>query len=136
MSDECLYIYIYIYLLTHSHTHSFIQHVRAKGNPLIQPIITPRFVITCTAELMAGLGSLAAQYDTHIQVLASIGPKESLCGYRSWRDTKSGTEMLACMVLIFTPFSSSLLVSSVGEQDRNRVGSAASSRAAYVHTRL
>lgn len=48
-------------------TESFIQHVRDLGSPLVLPIITPRFVPTCTSPLMAGLGQLAKQYGTHIQ---------------------------------------------------------------------
>eukprot|EP00048_Salpingoeca_helianthica_P004423 m.76739 g.76739 ORF g.76739 m.76739 type:complete len:438 (+) comp13190_c0_seq2:76-1389(+) len=48
-------------------TRSFIEHVRGLKNPLIQPIITPRFVPTCTSALMAGLGQMAAELDVHIQ---------------------------------------------------------------------
>ncbi len=39
----------------------------ADEDELVRPIITPRFVPTCTAELMTGLGELAARYDLHIQ---------------------------------------------------------------------
>lgn len=34
---------------------------------LVKPIITPRFVPTCTSELMNGLGELAKKYDANIQ---------------------------------------------------------------------
>lgn len=34
---------------------------------LVKPIITPRFVPTCTSELMDGLGQLASKYDANIQ---------------------------------------------------------------------
>jgi hypothetical protein len=37
--------------------------------PLVQPVITPRFAITCSMELMKKLGDLALQYDTNIQVI-------------------------------------------------------------------
>ena len=43
---------------------------REKGNNphfVIKPIITPRFVPTCTPTLMSGLGDLAKQYDLPIQ---------------------------------------------------------------------
>ncbi|MDD7267730.1 MAG: amidohydrolase family protein [Lachnospiraceae bacterium] len=37
------------------------------NHPLVKPIITPRFVPTCTPELMEGLGELARKYDVKIQ---------------------------------------------------------------------
>lgn len=49
-------------------TESLIQYVNSKDQSgLLKPIITPRFVGTCTGELMRGLGDLANKYDTHIQ---------------------------------------------------------------------
>lgn len=36
---------------------------------LVQPVITPRFAITCSMELMKKLGDLAKQYDINIQVI-------------------------------------------------------------------
>ena len=35
--------------------------------PLIHPVVTPRFAISCTPELLGGLGELAEQYDVRIQ---------------------------------------------------------------------
>ena len=35
--------------------------------PLVKPIITPRFVPSCTSELMSGLGKLAEEYNVPIQ---------------------------------------------------------------------
>lgn len=44
-------------------TKSFIEHFDSlppqPGAPLVQPIITPRFAISCTPELLQGLGDLA-----------------------------------------------------------------------------
>ena len=40
-------------------TEAFIQHVRGLGSDLVQPVVTPRFVPTCTPELLAGLGEVA-----------------------------------------------------------------------------
>jgi len=34
---------------------------------LVKPVITPRFVPTCSRELMTGLGNLAAKHNLHIQ---------------------------------------------------------------------
>jgi len=36
-------------------------------SPLVKPIITPRFVPTCTEKLMKGLGELALKYDVPVQ---------------------------------------------------------------------
>ncbi|KAF8938331.1 guanine deaminase [Dissophora ornata] len=57
-------------------TRAFIEYVQAVNarlssgleiKPLITPIITPRFAISCTSELLRGLGKLAAEYDIPIQ---------------------------------------------------------------------
>ena len=34
--------------------------------PLILPLVTPRFIPTCSPALLTGLGQLAAKYDCHI----------------------------------------------------------------------
>lgn len=39
-----------------------------KQNDRVKPIITPRFALTCSKELMKGLGDLAKKYDVHVQV--------------------------------------------------------------------
>ncbi|GFR42050.1 hypothetical protein Agub_g2866 [Astrephomene gubernaculifera] len=46
---------------------AFIRYTLDKKCSRIQPCITPRFIPTCTPELMKGLASLARQYGTHIQ---------------------------------------------------------------------
>ncbi len=38
-----------------------------KKSPLVKPIITPRFVPTCSSELMEGLGRLAVKYGVPVQ---------------------------------------------------------------------
>jgi guanine deaminase len=49
-------------------TETFIQNIlKIDDGNLVRPIITPRFVITCTSELMSGLGRLGAKYDVPIQ---------------------------------------------------------------------
>ncbi|XP_070494047.1 guanine deaminase [Chironomus tepperi] len=45
----------------------FIQYVKSLGSDLITPIITPRFAITCSMEMMRKLASLASKYDLPIQ---------------------------------------------------------------------
>lgn len=46
-------------------TEELIQ--RWGGNRLVKPIITPRFAITSTKELLEGLGKLAIQYNLPVQ---------------------------------------------------------------------
>lgn len=54
-------------------TERFIQNVRAlDGNKgLVEPIVTPRFVPTCSQEAMRGLGALAKKYQCAVQTHAS-----------------------------------------------------------------
>jgi guanine deaminase len=48
-------------------TEKFIIELNDKKYNLVSPIITPRFVITCTSELMNGLSQLAKKYNLPIQ---------------------------------------------------------------------
>ncbi|MBD7908155.1 guanine deaminase [Sporosarcina gallistercoris] len=51
-------------------TEEFILQVKEIAKTTKQgvyPVVTPRFIPTCTEEVLAGLGALAAKYDTHIQ---------------------------------------------------------------------
>lgn len=51
-------------------TEEFILEVKKIAETTKQgvyPVVTPRFIPTCTNEVLEGLGALAAKYDTHIQ---------------------------------------------------------------------
>lgn len=51
-------------------TEEFILAVRELAKSTKQgvyPVVTPRFIPSCTNEALQGLGELAAKYDTHIQ---------------------------------------------------------------------
>lgn len=55
-------------------TRSFIDYVRAlEGNEdgLILPVITPRFIPSCTDDLLTGLGRLARETGCHVQTHCS-----------------------------------------------------------------
>jgi guanine deaminase len=55
-------------------TRAFIDYVRAMpGNAagLVQPVITPRFIPSCTDDLLHGLGALAKETGCHIQTHCS-----------------------------------------------------------------
>uniref|UniRef100_A0A6B2L4W3 Guanine deaminase n=1 Tax=Arcella intermedia TaxID=1963864 RepID=A0A6B2L4W3_9EUKA len=48
-------------------TRKFVHQVRELGSGLVEPIITPRFAISCSSKLMSELGSIAKELDVHIQ---------------------------------------------------------------------
>lgn len=53
-------------------TEALIEYCKEKnaangGSELVRPTITPRFAITCSDELLTGLGALAAKHDCHVQ---------------------------------------------------------------------
>ncbi|KAF9069871.1 hypothetical protein BDP27DRAFT_1324738 [Rhodocollybia butyracea] len=58
-------------------TRAFIKYVEPL--PLVYPVVTPRFAISCSRELLAGLGELANAASTsplHIQTHISENPSE------------------------------------------------------------
>ncbi|AIQ65483.1 chlorohydrolase [Paenibacillus stellifer] len=51
-------------------TEQFIREVKQLAESVKQgvyPVVTPRFIPSCTDEALQGLGELAARYDVHIQ---------------------------------------------------------------------
>ncbi len=53
-------------------TRDLIAFVRAlPGNDRVLPVITPRFIPSCTDEALAGLGALAAETGAHVQAHCS-----------------------------------------------------------------
>ena len=48
-------------------TVAFVQEMLARASDRILPVVTPRFVPTCTSELMGKLGDIAKEYDIPIQ---------------------------------------------------------------------
>lgn len=44
-----------------------VQQLRTGSRAEVYPVITPRFVPSCTDEALAGLGELAARYGVHVQ---------------------------------------------------------------------
>ncbi|GLE00836.1 hypothetical protein PINS_up009633 [Pythium insidiosum] len=46
---------------------AFVKWTLSRNNELVQPVVTPRFVPTCTPELLQGLGELAARFNVRIQ---------------------------------------------------------------------
>ncbi|XP_046650539.1 guanine deaminase-like [Daphnia pulicaria] len=54
----------------------FIVTLQSKKYPNVQPVITPRFAITCSMDLMKNLSQLASKYDVNIQTHVSENPAE------------------------------------------------------------
>ncbi len=55
-------------------TREFIDYVRSmpgNGTNLVQPVVTPRFVPSCTDEALAGLGEIARTCGCHVQTHCS-----------------------------------------------------------------
>ncbi|KJE91703.1 guanine deaminase [Capsaspora owczarzaki ATCC 30864] len=48
-------------------TEAFVQATLARNSELVTPIVTPRFVPTCSSQLMTGLGEVARRYNVPIQ---------------------------------------------------------------------
>nr|XP_057927267.1 guanine deaminase isoform X1 [Doryrhamphus excisus] len=48
-------------------TRRFISQLLAKKYALVKPVVTPRFVLTCSGALMGQLGQLAKNNNLHIQ---------------------------------------------------------------------
>lgn len=53
-----------------------VETILAMKSDLVKPIITPRFVPTCSRQLMTSLGQLAAEYNLHIQTHLSENLRE------------------------------------------------------------
>lgn len=66
MDRNCPPFYIEPTEVSLSETVRFIEETQDRW-PLIKPIITPRFVPTCTAELMQGLGDISRKYGVPVQ---------------------------------------------------------------------
>ncbi|MBZ9962284.1 guanine deaminase [Mesorhizobium sp. BR1-1-2] len=57
-----------------SDTRRFIEAVRAMASgerPLVRPVITPRFIPSCTDAALQGLGELASEFGCHVQTHCS-----------------------------------------------------------------
>lgn len=55
-------------------TRSLIDYIRAmpgNENQRVLPVVTPRFIPSCTDEMLEGLGKIAKEYDCHVQTHCS-----------------------------------------------------------------
>lgn len=75
-------------------TRAFIEHVRTlpDNDGLIHPVVTPRFIPSCTDEALSGLGEIAAHYQCHVQTHCSESDWEH--GYVLERTGRTDTAAL------------------------------------------
>ena len=55
-------------------TRALIEYIRAlpgNENERVLPVVTPRFIPSCTDEMLTGLGEIAQAYDCHVQTHCS-----------------------------------------------------------------
>ncbi|MFT5132977.1 MAG: guanine deaminase [Gammaproteobacteria bacterium] len=55
-------------------TRALIEYIRAMSgneNERVMPVVTPRFIPSCTDEMLEGLGKIAKEYDCHVQTHCS-----------------------------------------------------------------
>jgi len=57
-------------------TKDLVTYIRSLSNPLVQPIITPRFAMSCTAELLSKLGTLVSS-DPSLPIQTHISENQS-----------------------------------------------------------
>lgn len=68
-----------------------------RVQPLVLPVITPRFIPTCSPMLLMELGKLAAKYDCHIQTHLSeshdeVAYSRHLDAHEDWKDGSGRTD--------------------------------------------
>lgn len=75
-------------------TRSVINSIRSlPDNDRVLPVVTPRFIPSCTDEALAGLGKLAAECDCHVQTHCS--ESDWAHGYAIERYGRTDTDALA-----------------------------------------
>jgi len=74
-------------------TLAFVQEMMAKASDRILPVITPRFVPTCTPELMGQLGDIAKTYDIPIQ--SHLSESKAECSWVKVRCGRIGFDMIS-----------------------------------------
>lgn len=75
-------------------TRSVINYIRAMpGNDRVLPVVTPRFIPSCTDEALAGLGALAQECGCHVQTHCS--ESDWAHGYALERYGRTDTDALS-----------------------------------------
>jgi guanine deaminase len=81
-------------------TRALIDYIRghAANRGLVGPVVTPRFIPSCTDAMLRGLGALAREHGCHVQTHCSESDWEH--GYVLGRYRRSDSEMLDAFGLL------------------------------------
>jgi guanine deaminase len=86
-------------------TESFIQYCHAEfpstksRTSTVHPVITPRFIPTCSYPLLQGLGALAAKYDCYVQSHAAETVDQLTLVRQQYPDKERDAEIFASVGL-------------------------------------
>lgn len=58
------------------HTEELVAYIRSKDTDLVHPVLTPRFAISCTPDLLCGLGNIARK-DASLAIQTHISENKS-----------------------------------------------------------
>nr|CAD7425309.1 unnamed protein product [Timema monikensis] len=104
-------------------TESFIKSVLDLQSDLVQPIVTPRFAISCDMDLMKQLGALAEKYKTaiqlHLDTLATSRPlatkENAIRSNTAYLNAEVSLELPSCAIC--NMFSQTLLAHGIYLED-------------------
>ncbi|KAI9917861.1 hypothetical protein PsorP6_013278 [Peronosclerospora sorghi] len=57
-------------------TNEFVQYVHSKGNKMLTPVITPRFVASCLSELMQELAKISRMYTPKLPIQSHLAENQ------------------------------------------------------------
>ncbi|KAK9305253.1 hypothetical protein QLX08_003683 [Tetragonisca angustula] len=86
--------------------NKFIEDLTKLNSPLIKPVITPRFALSCDMTLMKKLGKLAKEKDLHVQTHVSENldeieaVKNMFPEYPSYTAVYDGAGLLTCKTVL------------------------------------
>jgi len=87
-------------------TESFVRYCQAKfpstksRTSTVLPVITPRFIPTCSYPLLKGLAALAAKYDCHVQSHAAETVDQLILVRQQYPEEQRDAEIFASVGLL------------------------------------
>ncbi|XP_013868015.1 guanine deaminase [Austrofundulus limnaeus] len=73
--------------------HRFIKELLNKKYPLVKPVVTPRFALSCSEDLLSKLGEIAKNNNLHIQSHISENTEEVTLVKELFPDSESYTDV-------------------------------------------
>uniref|UniRef100_A0A7N6A752 Guanine deaminase n=1 Tax=Anabas testudineus TaxID=64144 RepID=A0A7N6A752_ANATE len=74
-------------------TRRFITELLKKKYPLVKPVVTPRFVLSCTGPLLGELGAIARDNNLHIQSHISENAQEVKIAKEMFPESETYTDI-------------------------------------------